>query len=158
MAESLSAVLSPWSIFERRGLICHDATLMAYNNAMHMLEGGMWSIACTSTAFIRNARADIATSYICPVFACDGSTETRAVGEGAIQIKNNPGSGEYDGALGFYNKSIRGSVHSSGRCYDCEMAYRILCSMMTDNGEHAGTAETAAGDVKFVNTEPKSNF
>ena len=131
---------------------------MAYNNAMHMLEGGMWSIACTSTAFIRNARADIATSYICPVFACDGSTETRAVGEGAIQIKNNPGSGEYDGALGFYNKSIRGSVHSSGRCYDCEMAYRILCSMMTDNGEHAGTAETAAGDVKFVNTEPKSNF
>lgn len=151
--ESLPSILSAWSTYENRGLVCHDTALTAYKNAIYMLEGGVWSIVCTSGTFVCGSQTDAIVNYICPVFGCDGSTETRAVGKGSIQFKNNPNSGAYDGALGFYNRSIRGSVHSSGRCYDCEMVCRVLSHALQDDHK-----DIVVGNVKFVNMELKNSF
>ena len=48
------------------------------------------------------------------------------MGYGEMAIGRHPPTSGYAGKLNFYDRCIRGSVHSSGKCYDCEVLYRAV--------------------------------
>lgn len=125
-ASSLASELSVWSDTGKYITLCHDYSRDDYRDVLYMLSEGFWSISCTPRNFIRMDNNNSLSNYVCPVFACDGSLETRVVGKGTFNKHTDEPPGWYKGRLGFYLKCIRGSTHSSGRCYDCEMVHRAV--------------------------------
>ena len=104
----------------------HDYNVQDYRDTLYLLSEGMWSIPCTVRNFVQTNDLSGSAVYLCPLFACDGSLETRAVGSGTFTTCSGKLPGWYAGKLNYYLKCIRGSTHSSGRCYDCKVVHRII--------------------------------
>lgn len=95
------------------------------------MQNSFWSVSCTTTHFISNREKDKVCTYVCPVYSCQGSFETRAVSAGNITVTQSDKNFTYQGRLNYYQQCVRGSKHSSGRCYDCEVLYKVITQVYT---------------------------
>jgi hypothetical protein len=127
--DALVSVLMSFYMPKRTLLMCHDSYAPEYREVISMMPECKWSLSCTPSNFIRPANKYSDCKYICPVYSCFGSMETRAVGYGPVIFgaTNKPTS--YTGKMNYYARCIRGSRHSSGRCFDCQTLYKTLVSV-----------------------------
>lgn len=118
-----------WSSNSSMLIYCHDNSVSEYRDIIQMMPESTWSISCTPLSFIESKSTSKPCKYVCPVYSCQGSLETRAVGTGSVKFVKHKIADTYEGKLNYYLKSIRGSRHSSGKCYDCEILYKTLISV-----------------------------
>lgn len=110
-------------------ILCHDNSVKEYMELISMLPKSIWSIPSTNTRFIALAKDNAVCRYVCPIYSCLGSYETRAVGDGPIKVYNGRVPRDYQGKLNYYLRCVRGSIYPSTRCYDCEILYRTVSSV-----------------------------
>lgn len=146
--EALVSVLLGFYIPNRTLLFCHDSYSREYQEVISMMPESKWSISCTPTTFIRPENKYSDHKYVCPVFSCFGSMETRAVGSGPVVFDTSGTPKSYTGKMNYYARCIRGSRHSSGRCYDCQTLYRTLISL----GASPSSSPVALHSVVFSDT------
>ena len=127
--ESLVNILMSFYIPTKTLLVCHDSQSVEYQEAISMMPESKWSLSCTPTTFIRPTARYIDCKYVCPVYSCFGSMETRAVSHGPVTFDTSSKPKTYTGRMNYYARCIRGSRHSSGRCYDCQILYKTLISL-----------------------------
>lgn len=127
--ELLVSTLMSFYIPSSTLLICHDSQSIDYQRVVSMMPSSKWSLSCTPTTFISPTSRFSTCKYICPVYSCFGSMETRAVGQGPVLFDTSGKSRSYTGKMNYYTRCIRGSRHSSGRCYDCHTLYKTLVNL-----------------------------
>lgn len=107
-------------------VMCHTNSINEYIDAIVMLYGCTWSIQCTSSTFVSLENKREKYKYVCPIYACMGSTETRLVSKGAIALHQGKSSADYRGRLNYYNRCIRGMISTFGKCYECDRLFRSI--------------------------------
>lgn len=127
--DALVGILMSFYIPKRTLIMCHDSFSKEYQEAISMMPESRWSLSCTPTVFVRPSNKYTDCRYVCPVFSCFGSMETRAVGYGSVTFNSSNKPMSYTGKMNYYARCIRGSRHSSGRCYDCQTLYKTLVSL-----------------------------
>ena len=127
--DTLVSILMSFYIPSRTLLVCHDNFVKEYQESMSMMPESRWSVSCTPTVFVKSSNKYTGCKYVCPVFSCFGSMETRAVGYGPVTFGSSEKPTSYTGKMNYYARFIRGSRHSSGRCYDCQTLYKTLISL-----------------------------
>lgn len=127
--DCLVATLVSWYVPNDTIILCHDNTIQEYKDSISMMPDVTWSISCTTTTFIECESARKECKYICPTYSCLGSLETRAVGSGPIKETCHKIPTAYEGKLNYYLRCVRGSKHSSGRCYDCQSLFKVVTSV-----------------------------
>lgn len=119
-------------------IFCHDTKILQYSDLLTMMPDSVWSVFCNSMNFIQADKlysikklnnSNLRRNYICPIFSHRDSNETRAVGSGPIRFLGYKFDSSYIGSMNYYSKSIRGSIHSSGRCYDCQILHNLLLKL-----------------------------
>lgn len=151
--DALVSILLGFYIPKRTLIICHDSFIQEYQEAISMMPDSKWSISCTSTTFIRPATKHIDCKYVCPVFSCFGSMETRAVGQGPVIFDSMNKPKSYMGKMNYYARCIRGSRHSSGRCYDCQTLYRTLVSLGASPNASPVPIHSVAFSDSFIHSD-----
>ena len=141
--EYIISTLSVWYIPNDTIIFCHDSFISEYKDTISMMPESTWSISCNLSNFVNNDTKNC--KYICPVYSHLGSMETRAVGSGDIRFKEYETTNLYLGRMNYYSRCIRGSRHSSGRCYDCQILYKVLVPLQQDNKQTSNKTST-----KFV--------
>lgn len=144
-SESLVNILMSFYIPAKTLLICHDSQSTEYQEVVSMMPDSKWSLSCTPTTFIRPTTRYIECKYVCPVYSCFGSMETRAIGRGPVTFDVSSKPKSYIGRMNYYARCIRGSRHSSGRCYDCQILYKTLISL----GASPNSSPVALHSVAF---------
>lgn len=129
----LVSTLSIWYSANSTIIFCHDSSINAYKETISMMPESILSVSCSPTNFVDAAKPDAVCTYICPVYSHLGSMETRAVSSGPIQFIEHKITNSYIGKMNYYSRCIRGSRHSSGRCYDCQVLYKVLISLQDEN-------------------------
>lgn len=127
--EYFVSTLSVWYVPNSTLIFCHDASIDEYRDTVSMMPGSTWSISCSPTNFITTTSSDTVCTYICPVYSYPGSMETRAVGSGPVRFAGYKATNSYSGKMNYYSRCIRGCRHNSGRCYDCQVLYKLLVSL-----------------------------
>lgn len=127
--DALVCILMSFYIPRQTLIFCHDSFTKEYQEAISMMPESRWSLSCTPTVFIRPSTRYTDCKYVCTVFSCFGSMETRAVGYGPAVFGSSNKPKSYTGKMNYYTRCIRGSRHSSGRCYDCQTLYKTLISL-----------------------------
>lgn len=127
--DCLVSSLQTWYADSNTLIMCHDNNVKEYREVLSMMPKSTWSISCTLSNFIQAKLGNSRCEYICPVYSCAGSLETRAVGNGLVSFTSSNIPGEYEGKLNYYLRCVRGSRHTSGRCYDCQILYKVLTSV-----------------------------
>lgn len=127
--EILVSSLIQWYSPGNTLIYCHDNTIKEYRDLLTMMPESVWSVSCTLTNYIKSGSPRSECKYICPTFSCPGSLETRAVGTGNIIFTDSNAPAKYQGQLNYYFRCVRGSRHSSGRCYDCQILYKVVTSI-----------------------------
>lgn len=110
-------------------IFCHDSSIAQYRDFLNMASESIWSVSCTPSSFVETYDTPNTCEYICPVYSHPASQETRAVGSGKIKFTESKITRMYLGRINYYLRCIRGSKHSSGRCYDCEVLYSLVVSL-----------------------------
>ena len=130
-------------------ILCHDPFISVYKQALEMMPETIWSISCNVTNFVNKKNDTTTCKYACPVYSHPRSMETRAVGSGPINFSDAYVPKDYIGKMNYYLRSIRGSKHSSGRCYDCQVLYKTLLSLGIHN-KHQLPDEKVQFDSQFL--------
>jgi hypothetical protein len=110
-------------------VLCHDSGIEEYRDLLLLMSDAFWSISCTPTCFVGVDSNIRKCKYMCTVYNHNSSTETRAVGQGMVSFGAHLMPRDYIGKVKYYLKCIRGSKHSTGRCYDCKMLYDVIVEM-----------------------------
>lgn len=134
-------------------LICHDSQSTEYQEVVSMMPDSKWSLSCTPTTFVRSTSRYLACKYVCPVYSCFGSMETRAVGQGSVIFDTSSKSKSYVGKMNYYARCIRGSRHSSGRCYDCQTLYRTLVNLGASPNSSPVPLHSVAFSDSFIQSD-----
>lgn len=127
--KTLVSHLVQWYIPERTLIYCHDNSVKEYSDLISMMPMSVWSVSCTLTNYIQCENSSKECKYVCATFSCAGSLETRAVGSGPIIFTDHNVPAKYQGQLNYYFRCVRGSRHSSGRCYDCQILYKVITNI-----------------------------
>lgn len=146
-AENLVGILLSWYIPNRTAIVCHSNDIQEYIDCISIMSDCTWSIQCTNSKFIKSGSSK-KCKYVCPTYSCQGLHETRAVGEGDITVVEHKVPKEYSGRLNYYLRCIRGSTCASGKCYDCEILFRVIQTVY----KTPETSPVSAYDVKFSPT------
>jgi len=125
-SDKLIASVIMWYSRGETAVLCHDYSIQVYESLISMMPVCRWSIQCMPTRHIQSAPGVDTCRYICPAFSYRASMETRAVGHGPVVTTSKGVPYGYSGRLAYFHKHIRGSKHTSGRCYDCQVLYRVL--------------------------------
>lgn len=155
--EYLVSNLTIWYLPNDTMIFCHDTSIDGYREAISMMPESTWSVSCSLTNFVNTTKSNTLCTYICPVYSHLGSMETRAVSSGPIQFKGYGVTNSYVGRMNYYSRSIRGSRHSSGRCYDCQVLYKLLISLQDENKvqEELSTVKFATSFLDSANNKKK---
>lgn len=144
-SEHLVGHLIQWYVANSTLILCHDNSNSTYKDVISMMSESTWSVQCTVSTFISARHSSSVSDYICPTYTCPGSLETRCIGTGPIKYISHGLPQSYIGKLNYYLRCIRGSRHSSGRCYDCEILYRVLSTINIE----CNSKSTATKSVVF---------
>lgn len=131
-------------------IYCHDSSIAPYKDMLLATDNCTWSVSCGPIQFVSTERSKKSCKYICPVYSCPGSIETRAVGNGQIVFSNDGVPNDYRGRMNYYVRSIRGSRHSSGRCYDCQTLYRVLKQLSNELTQDVETHTSKRFSSQFL--------
>lgn len=125
----LVSTLVSWYVPGSTMILCHDSMVNEYTDCISMMPRSDWSVSCTTSNFIECDDPGKQCKHICPTYSCLGSLETRAVGSGNIKVTSHKMPRVHEGKLNYYLRCVRGSKHSSGRCYDCQSLYKVITSI-----------------------------
>ena len=131
--------------------LCHDTSIYNYKEILSMMPDIVWSVSCSPSDFVKATKSYGSCKYICPIYSHLASKETRAIGNGPIRFVEQVCTNDYAGKMNYYIRCIRGSKHSSGRCYDCEVLYR-LCTSLQGEYKQKDTETTTKFALSFLNS------
>lgn len=148
----LITTITDWYLDNNTLIVCHDSLIPVYRRTVEMMSDSTWSIQCNITDFVVALDSDVKCRYYMNVYGYPRSTESRAVGTGQMKFIQKTGNSSYNDKANFYNRCIRGSRHSSGKCYDCHMLYTVISSIDASYKSN----QTAAQSVTFSSIFLKS--
>lgn len=114
----ISSFVTSWYMPGKICVICHDTSIQEYVGCITIMPEYSWSIQCTKTRYVRPLDGTGRCKYICPVYGCPMSTETRAVGTGSIDMDAGDAPLDYIGRMYYYSRCIGGSRQVTGKRYD----------------------------------------
>ena len=149
--------LLTWYMPKSTLVFCHNPSTVQYKELLGMMPDITWSVSCTISNFLESSDFIEKCEYICPVYSHSGSMETRAVGSGPISFIGYKLTGKYRGKMNYYFRCIRGSKHSSGRCYDCQILYNLLLSLDPQHKQTSSTVTTKFEPVFLLSISNKQS-
>jgi len=156
-AEMLVSVMTKLCNDKDTLVCCHTAEDPWYLEVISSIPDCTWSMPSTQSLFLTSSTEPDRSMYMCQVFSHPASVECRAIGIGPPALLSQPCIKYYRSRMYYYSTCIRGAQAKTGRCFDCEVLYRLTLLLGVKPSQGVELLKNITLDKDFIASVYRSN-